>query len=87
MITIYKYPLKLTEEQEVEMYDYAEVLSAHKQYQNICIWAKVNTDNWKSKRKFYIRGTGHELNLPSNVQFIGTVIMDTLVFHVWVSFK
>jgi hypothetical protein len=83
-LTIYKYPLKTTDEQVIQMPFGATILSAQCQMKSICVWAIVNTTAPLENRKFRIFGTGHPFDLtPNEFKFIDTVQMDMLVFHVF----
>lgn len=82
MITICKQALKIKSEQLVMLQEGTEIISVGNQYNNLVIWYKCNTDNGLTGRKIYIRGTGHELS-GDEKRFIGTVISDYLVRHVF----
>ena len=78
---IYKYQLTLVESQYVTMPEGADVLSTGLQNGIITIWAKVNPNNPSIAYAFYIVGTGGEV--PNNTEFIGTVMQDRFVWHVF----
>lgn len=89
MQTIHKYPLQVTDVQEVEIPRFGEILSVQNQNGQICVWALVDTGMPKSTRRFRIYGTGKPANINSPlVKFIGTVQVDemegTYVWHVFV---
>lgn len=82
MQTIYKYPLRIEDEQEIEMPSAAKFLSVQVQPGvGPCLWALVDTDNIPSKRMIQIRGTGHPANGVG--EYIDTFQMHNggLVFH------
>ena len=83
MKTIWKYQLNGTEE-HLSIPKNAKILSAHEQYNKICIWAEVNDSEKYEHRTFVLGGTGHELP-EGNLQFIGTVLIDggSHVFQVY----
>lgn len=81
MRTIYKYPLLILDEQEVEMPMGAGLMTVQMQNGQPCLWALVDTRNTVEKRKVLIRGTGHPAD---NVgRYISTFQMKggALVFH------
>ena len=87
---IYKYTLRVVDEQYVEMPFEAKMLSVDNQYGDVTLWAKVGIKPQGTtpmrQVKIGIYGTGHDL--PTNLhesRFIGTVLTesDQLVWHVW----
>lgn len=65
----------------------AEVLSAHGQFDNICIWALVDADPSlpEQERAFVVVGTGRDIPVPALGRFLGTALLErgSLVFHVF----
>jgi len=49
---------------------------------NACIWAEVDLSKEKKVRKFHSIGTGHGV-VPENCTFIGTVVLQGFVFHLY----
>ena len=84
MITIYKYPLGVTDDQTIEMPKYSDILSIHMQHGAPCMWVRVVTDNPLVKRHFKTYGTGHPVDSDKGI-FRGTFLTDNdnLVFHVF----
>jgi len=84
MITVHKYKLDPYNAQ-VNLPVGAEVLSAGYQLGEICIWAKVDTEQPMEERYFKVFGTGHKIhiNMGIDYKFISTVFIDTFVFHVF----
>ena len=86
-MTIWKYPLELTDEQQFRMPVGAKPLSVATQNGQLCLWALVDPSPYapKETRRFYLRGTGHPMDDAVDAAFIGTVMMHggTLVFHVF----
>jgi hypothetical protein len=84
---IYKYPLKVTDVQEVQMPAGARVLSAQMQQQPfgeiLCVWALVETDEPNEARRFYVVGTGNPAAHVAPLQFVGTVRDEPFVWHVF----
>lgn len=81
MQKIYKYPLLIVDEQEVEMPMGSGIMSVQMQNGQPCLWALVDTDNTPEKRKIFIRGTGHPADGMG--RYISTFQMKggELVFH------
>lgn len=87
METIYKYQLELTEFQQIVMPKRHRALSVQVQNGGLCIW--VNVDNASAAdgvMLVQIHGTGDNLDpLPPEYSFLGTVQMDSFVWHVYVT--
>lgn len=81
---IYKYPLEITDEQEIEMPEAAKILTVQVQNNIPCIWARVNPEGRLIKYKVYMYGTGHECPYYTDDRYIGTFQYGPLVFHVFV---
>lgn len=85
--TIWKYPLKITDYQLVDMPVYAEILSVHNQNDIPCIWALVNPEEETEPRHFEIFGTGNPISVDMGIErrFIGTFFSydDELVWHLF----
>jgi hypothetical protein len=81
MITIYKYPVSLVDEQDIMMPLGAEILTIQTQNGEICLWAKVDPELPKVPHRVLCRGTGHACRgvgrYLSTVQLAG----GDLVFH------
>lgn len=85
MKRIFKYELKVTDEQEVSLPIGAEILTAQYQGNQLCIWAMVNdTAEYKRPTVIRIYGTGHKIP-ETNLEYIATV-QDAGLF-VWHIFK
>ena len=85
MITIYKYIID-PNKTEIEIQAQAEILSVAFQGANLCMWAKVDTEEELQKRNFQAFGTGHEIprQMGMDFDYIGTGFMDNgLVFHLF----
>ena len=53
--------------------------------QRLMLWAEVDTDQPMEQRQIEVFGTGHEIPQGMGVsrEFIGTVIVSSLVWHVY----
>jgi len=96
MRTIHKYKLDdVAHANIIDMPEYAEILTAQVQGNDIYIWAMHDTvdgdfphpEDKIVKRKFHIYGTGWEIPDESyahnRLQYIATVQMSPLVWHVF----
>jgi hypothetical protein len=85
--TIWKYPLKITDHQSIDMPMYAEILSVQTQHGEPCIWALVDPYGEKEERRFEIFGTGNPIEVDMGVdrKFIGTFMIfnDRFVWHLF----
>ena len=86
MKTIYKYiltPNKL----KIETFKGAKFLTVQNQFEEICIWAEVDTNQPTEWRYFEVFGSGHQIPEDMGVdrEYIGTVMLmtGTLVFHIY----
>lgn len=83
--TIWKYPLKVTDINRIELPMGAKILCVQVQADAPCLWAEVNSlETDKSVHVIETFGTGHELD-QSNRVYIGTYQINNrfLVFHVY----
>ena len=82
--TIWKYPLEITDRQNVLMPEGAEILSAQMQRDTLCLWALVNPDAPEQRREIEVLGTGNHAT-ESKRRYIATVQMcgGSLVWHIF----
>lgn len=85
MKTIYKYPIKVDDDQTIRMPQGAELLSVQCQASQPCVWAMVDTDKPMALRGFGLVGTGHPCERLHAGKYVGTFQMrdGTLVFHLF----
>jgi hypothetical protein len=83
MKTVHKLQLLAIDVQHISLPAGAEILCAHEQYQQICIWYRCDPTNITESRKIAIVGTGHPA--PEDGRYIGTVFLrdGSIVFHVF----
>lgn len=76
MKTIFKYQLKVTDEQSVLMPKDAEILCVKDINNEVFIYAYVNKEAIKEERYFIVYGTGHEIenDMWSKRKYIGTFV-------------
>lgn len=86
MERVYKYVLKATDEQVIEIPS-INILSVESQLDDIVVYALVDIDNPTPNRyTFRVHGTGHDIkNDIDSFKFLGTVKMynGSLMFHVF----
>lgn len=84
MKQVFKYPLRITDTQSLELPVGAEILSVQVQFSTVQLWALVDTSQPKEKREIEIYGTGHPMH-DAERKFIGTVQLEEgrFVFHVF----
>ena len=81
---IFKYPLKIIDEQVLELPVDAKILTLQAQNDLPFIWATVEPEAKTEKRTFMTYGTGHPLPASMDMHcYIGTYIVPNLVFHVF----
>lgn len=83
MITIYKYPIRIADEQSVQMPKGAKIIRADTDLDGVpCIWAKVDTNRDPEFRLVFVHGTGHPI--PSGREYVGSFKHeDRFVWHVF----
>ena len=85
MRSIFKYALRVTDEQTLTLPANAEILSVANQNENIVLYALVDTSvKGLQNHTIYIHGTGHVV-YGDSLAFIGTVVLHggRLMFHVF----
>lgn len=94
--TVYRYPLKVVDEQIISMPRGAEILTVAKRegsrvmlgvgsHEAVEMWALVDPDEPTEDRRIRVAGTGHPLPDVDTLQFHGSVQLagGQLVFHVF----
>lgn len=84
MQTIWKFPLKVADYQQIEMPEGAEVLAVQVQHNIPCLWARVTSTNPLVEKGIFIVGTGNRVNEDCG-RHLGTfqIANGSLVFHVF----
>lgn len=82
---IWKWKLRITDEQIVDLPIAAMILTAQMQEGELCLWALCSEDAPKEERRIRIYGTGHEIQRHSSMKYISTFQIPEagLVFHVF----
>lgn len=82
-LTVYKYPISINDEQEIQMPRDSQILCVKNQYEGPVLYAKVNPSNRLVSRTIYCRGTGHSADGLEYADWIDTVMFanGNLVFH------
>lgn len=88
MKTIWKYELKITDTQEIEVPLGSTILSIGNQNGRLCMWLIIRADGDTPEEMavenmtINIVGTGHKLSDNIGL-FVDTVIIDQFVWHVY----
>ena len=90
MKTIYKYPLDITDVQQIYLRDGAKPLSVGFDGNNkLCLWAQIDTEAREMVCSIFIVGTGNSIPIVDSLVFIGSVIdkvtnpRATFVWHIY----
>lgn len=85
MTTIWKFPIRVADEQSVRMPEGAKILHVGVQNETPCLWAMVESTAPQESRIIAMRGTGHPASGLEGAAFLGTIFMygGQLVFHVF----
>jgi hypothetical protein len=82
---VWKFPIPIEGEFALEMPRDAELLFVAAQNEQGCLWARVITDDRVSivERRFYLRGTGAEVDM--DCKYVGSFMLrgGALVFHLF----
>jgi len=70
--SIWKYPLKVEDEQIIEVPYGAEFLSVQAQHDQPCLWAKVAPGVQEVSVKVVTVGTGHPAQHTEGMQYVGS---------------
>lgn len=82
---VYKYPVPLQDEFDLELPKTAELLHFAAQGDDLCLWARVWLGETETiTRRFRLAGTGHILESPP-IRDLGTVLLEDgkLVLHLF----
>jgi len=83
--TIWKFPLQIDGDTDIEIPEGAEILCLQTQYTTPAMWALVDPDGKKEMRRFIIFGTGHFIQRAEHYKYIGTFQQQNglLVWHLF----
>lgn len=86
MQTIWKFPINVTDEQQINVPKGARFLTAQFQHGNLCLWAQVDDSAFTERRTIRVIGTGHPIPDAASLQYIASVqtMGGNLVFHVFI---
>lgn len=83
MKTIYKYPIQITDEQEISMPQGAEVIHAGLDPQGTpCVWAMVDTQNKPEPVSILVYGTGNPMTYTPD-RHVSSFTQGPFVWHVF----
>ena len=81
MKTIYKFPIEMSEDFEVEFDHMGVVVKAERIMGVPQMWVQVNTENSERKHRFAVHGTGHPI--ADNEMYIDTFFDGPYVWHLF----
>ena len=81
--TVWKFPIPIADDFVLKMPRDAEILFVGNQGDQACLWARVVPDRRVEDRRFYLRGTGHPIDL--DCKHVGSFMLyaGNLVFHIF----
>ena len=85
-MTIWRYPLPVTDHQTISLPLGARVLSVGHQHNEPSIWVLVDENTtFSTPRTFHMLGTGYPTGGICSMHFLGTLLLHdgSLVFHVF----
>ena len=85
-LTIWKYPIEIKDEHEIEIPSPAIPLAFQMQNGKPTLWCLVNPEMGMVKKKFHLAGTGHKIfNILEELKYIGTtqLLHGMLVYHLF----
>lgn len=86
--SVWKFPLRVEDEQTIEVPVGTEPLKAEMQNGELCLWMLVDTDVSFCRKKVLVFGTGHKVNdTIDRSDYVDSFMMHNgaLVFHVFVT--
>lgn len=81
MLTIHKFALVVTAEQNILLPDDAQPLTLQIQNGNPTVWILLNPDAPKRSRRVRMEGTGFDSTAVGNLCYLGTVQIEGFVWH------
>lgn len=81
--TIYKYPLKVSDEQTILLPKGAQMLTVQIQNGQPCLWVLIDPSNLPESRKVFIRGTAQDVTGLGRYISTFQIYGGDLVFHVF----
>ena len=84
MNTIHKYPIKITDRQEVTLPENAKIIHVGIDPRGLpCLWAEVDTFDYEcSDRDIYVVGTGNPRDEEAKTH-LGSFVQGPFVWHVY----
>ncbi len=85
MKSVWKFELPITDRFSIPMPVGARLLNVETQNEQPCLWALVDPAAEKEGRQFRLAGTGHPINNPDELSYVGTCMMrgGGLVWHLF----
>ena len=88
MKTIWKYPLKVEDEQTIKMPAGSSILCVMTQYDRPCLWAKVDDSAPMVDVKILCYGTGRRVDESPLLTYLGTALLcqGNIVLHYFIAY-
>ena len=85
MVTIWKFPIPITDHFEITMPEGSQVLSFQTQKGEPYIWVLVDPSQLPGSKKFRLAGTGHMIEEEGGYKYIGSTQMmgGDLIWHLF----
>lgn len=83
MMTVWKFPLDITDVQKVPMPSGADLLHVAEQHGVLTLWARVAPDAPVTDRIIGITGTGNPCPAEGDGWYVGSAQVGPFVWHVW----
>lgn len=84
MKTIYKYPIEITDKQEIQMHGEVDVLHAGLDTHGLpCVWAMVDSECETGPVTIHLIGTGNPMPSVLPYRYVGSFVQDVFVWHVF----
>lgn len=80
---IWKFPLWLADDQRIEVPDGTIIRSVGSQDGKLFMWCEVTPSNPRSEIRIDVFGTGHTILAGPDREFVGTVLIDPYVWHIF----
>ena len=81
---IFKYELEITDRQTIKLPGAWHIRSVANQNGKLCLWAEVEPGKAEEDVHILIVGTGNPYSTDRIIGFVGTVVIDPFVWHVFI---
>jgi hypothetical protein len=87
MMRVFKYPIPIQDEVQIQMPSTGTILSVQEQHGEVVLWALVDDEKPLTPMKFRVVGTGHPIEDADDLVYVGSVQQagGALVWHVFLA--